>query len=119
MPSPAPPPTQISTIPLHGALPNDSHVVLATVRHSDGIQGQSNVDTFLLADENRSEEHTSELQSPVHLVCRLLLHRPPRSPLSPSTALFRTILTSYSRRCAIRTASRANRTSTPFSSPMS
>src|SRR5690348_1451565 len=24
----------------------------------------------------RSEEHTSELQSPVHLVCRLLLQRP-------------------------------------------
>src|SRR5438876_7038803 len=34
----------------------------------------------------RSEEHTSELQSPVHLVCRLLLekknaiHIPPRDP---------------------------------------
>src|SRR6266487_6433812 len=26
----------------------------------------------LEADEPRSEEHTSELQSPVHLVCRLL-----------------------------------------------
>src|SRR5438876_1972676 len=25
--------------------------------------------------ENRSEEHTSELQSPVHLVCRLLLEK--------------------------------------------
>src|SRR6266581_706332 len=34
---------------------------------------------------HRSEEHTSELQSPVHLVCRLLLEkkkdtRPPRTP---------------------------------------
>src|SRR5690348_17458605 len=30
-----------------------------------------------MADENsfRSEEHTSELQSPVHLVCRLLLEK--------------------------------------------
>src|SRR5690348_18065199 len=27
------------------------------------------------ADEERSEEHTSELQSPVHLVCRLLLEK--------------------------------------------
>src|SRR5258708_1735983 len=27
------------------------------------------------ADENRSEEHTSELQSPDHLVCRLLLEK--------------------------------------------
>src|SRR5438876_398135 len=37
----------------------------------------------------RSEEHTSELQSPVHLVCRLLLPRPPRSTLFPYTTLFR------------------------------
>src|SRR5690348_18035797 len=28
-----------------------------------------------LARRNRSEEHTSELQSPVHLVCRLLLEK--------------------------------------------
>src|SRR5690348_18202273 len=28
-----------------------------------------------LTDEERSEEHTSELQSPVHLVCRLLLEK--------------------------------------------
>src|SRR5438876_277274 len=40
-------------------------------------------------DVCRSEEHTSELQSPVHLVCRLLLPRPPRSTLFPYTTLFR------------------------------
>src|SRR5580765_5644286 len=28
-----------------------------------------------LSQESRSEEHTSELQSPVHLVCRLLLEK--------------------------------------------
>src|SRR5690348_17760029 len=28
-----------------------------------------------LVEEIRSEEHTSELQSPVHLVCRLLLEK--------------------------------------------
>src|SRR5690348_17627147 len=28
-----------------------------------------------LDDDRRSEEHTSELQSPVHLVCRLLLEK--------------------------------------------
>src|SRR5207244_10898888 len=28
-----------------------------------------------LADSSRSEEHTSELQSPDHLVCRLLLEK--------------------------------------------
>src|SRR5436305_768864 len=36
---------------------------------------------------DRSEEHTSELQSRPHLVCRLLL--PPRSTLFPYTTLFR------------------------------
>src|SRR5690348_7131150 len=39
----------------------------------------------------RSEEHTSELQSPVHLVCRLLLRRPPTSTLFPYTTLFRSV----------------------------
>src|SRR5690348_17677350 len=29
----------------------------------------------LYRTKNRSEEHTSELQSPVHLVCRLLLEK--------------------------------------------
>src|SRR5947208_216985 len=38
---------------------------------------------------HRSEEHTSELQSPDHLVCRLLLRRPPISTLFPYTTLFR------------------------------
>src|SRR5438876_11939241 len=30
---------------------------------------------FVYSDILRSEEHTSELQSPVHLVCRLLLEK--------------------------------------------
>src|SRR5690348_18117725 len=30
--------------------------------------------------EGRSEEHTSELQSPVHLVCRLLLEKKKKKP---------------------------------------
>src|SRR5690348_17683916 len=33
-------------------------------------------------DEIRSEEHTSELQSPVHLVCRLLLEKKKNQTLS-------------------------------------
>src|SRR5690348_18174678 len=31
----------------------------------------------------RSEEHTSELQSPVHLVCRLLLEKKNSHPVTP------------------------------------
>src|SRR5438552_1773097 len=37
----------------------------------------------------RSEEHTSELQSPDHLVCRLLLSLTTISTLFPYTTLFR------------------------------
>src|ERR1039458_9323239 len=41
---------------------------------------------------SRSEEHTAELQSLKHLVCRLffvMIRRPPRSTLFPYTTLFR------------------------------
>src|SRR5690348_17751594 len=39
-----------------------------------------------LAQAARSEEHTSELQSPVHLVCRLLLEKKKRTNIAaPST----------------------------------
>src|SRR5258708_20887466 len=37
---------------------------------------------FGKASEMRSEEHTSELQSPDHLVCRLLLEKKNNAPLS-------------------------------------
>src|SRR5437899_3833795 len=40
----------------------------------------------------RSEEHTSELQSLRHLVCRLLLPPPSSSTLFPYTTLFRSIV---------------------------
>src|SRR5690348_17797690 len=51
---------------------------------------QDNAKTFgLLADEGfdefRSEEHTSELQSPVHLVCRLLLEKKKYHPVDIHT----------------------------------
>src|SRR5262245_35090957 len=39
----------------------------------------------------RSEEHTSELQSLRHLVCRLLLHEHRRAPPVPYTTLFRSV----------------------------
>src|SRR5690348_16176060 len=36
--------------------------------------------TYLTLEALRSEEHTSELQSPVHLVCRLLLEKKKKKP---------------------------------------
>src|SRR5256885_5551537 len=46
-----------------------------------------------IGDPRRSEEHTSELQSPCNLVCRLLLEkkktqqRPPTTPARPAHSL--------------------------------
>src|SRR5690348_17733985 len=63
--------TEIYTLSLHDALPISEQdafrLVIAAVREQD--RGGSRA--VLL----RSEEHTSELQSPVHLVCRLLLEK--------------------------------------------
>src|SRR6202000_3575862 len=58
--------------------------LLATALHADARRSPGAVVRYL-----RSEEHTSELQSPVHLVCRLLLvkktiamdSKPPSVPL--------------------------------------
>src|SRR5437870_7186337 len=36
---------------------------------------KKDADGFILLDKDRSEEHTSELQSRGHLVCRLLLEK--------------------------------------------
>src|SRR5690348_17807575 len=61
---------------LHDAiasLPGSTTARELLVRHSlrylDGLQQEAR------GDLGRSEEHTSELQSPVHLVCRLLLEK--------------------------------------------
>src|SRR5258708_21242801 len=41
----------------------------------EGAARRGQFDPARLAVEERSEEHTSELQSPDHLVCRLLLEK--------------------------------------------
>src|SRR5256885_9141474 len=41
-------------------------------------QFESNLTQQLLSERQRSEEHTSELQSPCNLVCRLLLEKKKR-----------------------------------------
>src|SRR5258708_21795921 len=43
------------------------------IDHADGAQGERGQRRFGFL--HRSEEHTSELQSPDHLVCRLLLEK--------------------------------------------
>src|SRR5207248_9542634 len=78
---PAPP--EIYTLSLHDALPICQRVRLADFDADDtaGLDKEDAVGKRLeknirrLADGVRSEEHTSELQSPYDLVCRLLLEK--------------------------------------------
>src|SRR5574338_1596336 len=59
--------TEIYTLSLHDALP-----ISAT--RSDERRSRS-TERYSCTMTRRSEEHTSELQSPWHLVCRLLLEK--------------------------------------------
>src|SRR5690348_17725962 len=43
---------------------------------------------------HRSEEHTSELQSPVHLVCRLLLEKKKKTTLTNQPSTFNICISS-------------------------
>src|SRR5256885_9837836 len=54
----------------HWAVENKLHWVMDVCFREDQSRARSGY-----AAENRSEEHTSELQSPCNLVCRLLLEK--------------------------------------------
>src|SRR5258708_29754786 len=62
--------TEIYTLSLHDALP--IYPAIAVVHNNLGTVLK---DRGLFDQALRSEEHTSELQSPDHLVCRLLLEK--------------------------------------------
>src|SRR2546429_758725 len=64
--------TEIYTLSLHDALPiyfERQSIVPANEEKSDGDLVHRE------REDERSEEHTSELQSRLHLVCRLLLEK--------------------------------------------
>src|SRR2546429_6523116 len=65
--------TEIYTLSLHDALP----ISCASAAASRPASRKScrRVSRFLPKPKHRSEEHTSELQSRLHLVCRLLLEK--------------------------------------------
>src|SRR5437870_11054513 len=77
----APPTTKIYTLSLHDALPIYMRKVMAdALRRNMGLTTYQAVATELhgrieRGEFVRSEEHTSELQSRGHLVCRLLLEK--------------------------------------------
>src|SRR3989454_12194469 len=67
--------TEIYTLSLHDALP----ISFAAVKLAAGLLFAAPAVPLLFMGEEygetRSEEHTSELQSPCNLVCRLLLEK--------------------------------------------
>src|SRR5687768_17767497 len=73
--------TEIYTLSLHDALPIYHAPQPVAELHQDRL-----VEPELLA-HGRSEEHTSELQSRLHLVCRLLLEKK-NSKTSSSNSCF-------------------------------
>src|SRR5437762_6731556 len=70
--------TQIYTLSLHDALPISRYVGFQAQLLGDYelccLESRC-VDDGHAIDAARSEEHTSELQSPMYLVCRLLLEK--------------------------------------------
>src|SRR5256885_7421613 len=77
--------TEIYTLSLHDALPISADILLAEAQEQQALLGSPNQAEAVRAglekrvpvfnDQGRSEEHTSELQSPCNLVCRLLLEK--------------------------------------------
>src|SRR2546425_8136856 len=71
--------TEIYTLSLHDALPISAGLLTA-LNDDFTLSGQSpgaplRLTTVVTATFDRSEEHTSELQSLAYLVCRLLLEK--------------------------------------------
>src|SRR2546430_4400841 len=71
--------TEIYTLSLHDALPISAQHRL----NGGGEPGQAAVDPAEQAVRERSEEHTSELQSQSNLVCRLLLEKKKKKQHAP------------------------------------
>src|SRR5438876_6850717 len=94
--------TEIYTLSLHDALPiYRSAIVTASVDGTLGVATHASPARAALkasSAEMRSEEHTSELQSPVHLVCRLLLEKKKKKSRYHRLTVTRT--TGYTRRTA-------------------
>src|SRR5438552_7206996 len=74
--------TKGGSLPYNGSNGNGAKAPRVTVDFSDapvprvpGWKSALDITCILLALPIRSEEHTSELQSPDHLVCRLLLEK--------------------------------------------
>src|SRR5688500_19590249 len=63
-------PPELAGFPVELNRPNPSTGLLVA-----DLEGDGKPEIITVAGEGRSEEHTSELQSPCNLVCRLLLEK--------------------------------------------
>src|SRR5687768_17941717 len=96
--------TEIYTLSLHDALPISGHgeVAVETLAHFHagraaldhvGEAPRRHLSPLRGVGTDRSEEHTSELQSRLHLVCRLLLEKKKQKAANrtlPKTSRLRT-----------------------------
>src|SRR5947208_12244764 len=80
--------TEIYTLSLHDALPISPFARSFRKRNGSGLRWRS-----WPRATTRSEEHTSELQSPDHLVCRLLLEKKKTTLYSRKPRAIRALLT--------------------------
>src|SRR2546422_5375817 len=88
--------TEIYTLSLHDALPicredGEAQVPRARLLRREGLvhppreRRAAEDGSRAPRQGGRSEEHTSELQSRLHLVCRLLLEKKKQNYMSPTT----------------------------------
>src|SRR5438552_11327259 len=98
--------TEIYTLSLHDALPISSDARPSAppipahrrrARSPHLLQEQQSLPVWEAFRRSRSEEHTSELQSPDHLVCRLLLEKKKPACYSSSSILEPDIIRRISR----------------------
>src|SRR5438876_2949083 len=83
--------TEIYTLSLHDALPiSRSARASARAMYARSASVNAVMEKWGQTRLLRSEEHTSELQSPVHLVCRLLLEKKKKREFYDSTRSFST-----------------------------
>src|SRR5205809_5142083 len=92
-----PPTTEIYTLSLHDALPiSPDRRRSSAITTADHPRARDVMLRFLV---RRSEEHTSELQSRLHLVCRLLLEKKNKTSTT-SSSRSKSISTPTTRRSA-------------------
>src|SRR5205807_3808757 len=89
--------TEIYTLSLHDALPisapsQEPKALVQPCRELDGIPLALELAAVRLKGLARSEEHTSELQSPCNLVCRLLLEKKKKKKVASVCSLAQNLI---------------------------